>query len=89
MKIYYNVDNEIDQNCLNKCPFENVGLNGETGKSCYVGSCACKECEYCYGHSKKGFVGLPDIKNKIRFQENSYIKCMFMYNNRFKYKPIK
>lgn len=87
MKIYYLVNNEIDEYCLQKCPFENIGLHGESGKQCHVGSVACKECEFCYGFKKSGYIGLP-VNDKIRFYNQTYIKCMFTYKNKFKYKVI-
>lgn len=40
IKIFYQIDNEIDYNCLNDCPF------GEEPK---CGSVSCSECKHCFG----------------------------------------
>lgn len=88
MRLYYIVD-AITDNCINKCPYVDIRLYGETGKDCQVGSVSCQECEFCYGHHENGFVGLPVHDNKISMYEKKYIKCMFIYKNKWPYKILK
>ena len=71
MRIYYKFD-DITDNCLNKCPFNDKLHNGETR----VGSAACTECKYCYGSNESGLVGYPG-ENRIRFDHDRYIQCMY------------
>lgn len=88
MRIYYKID-VITDNCQCDCPFKNTGIKGETGPDYMLGSFACQQCKYCYGHYDKGFVGFYDNFNNIKFNENCYIKCMFPYRNKTKYKILR
>ena len=76
MKIYYEVDC-ITNNCLNKCPFVDIGYKGETGKDCQVGSVDCQECKFCYGHSDNNNDFVMYYHNGEKFVRlMPYIKCM-------------
>lgn len=77
MKIYYEVDCFTD-NCLNKCPFVDIGYKGETGKDCQVGSVDCQECKFCYGHGDNNDVFQMSYINGEQFvRPMPYIKCMW------------
>ena len=82
MKIFYKIDNEVNRNCLIDCPFNDIKINGISGKKCKLGSIACQECEYCYGHHDGLLIGVP-IDSSIKFEHERYIKLWF-YNNRTK-----
>jgi hypothetical protein len=71
MRIYYKF-NYITDTCLSNCPFNEELHNGETR----VGSVACQKCKYCYGYYDGGLVGYPG-KDKIRFDHNRYVQCMY------------
>lgn len=78
MRLYFETDNEIDENCTNKCPWSNIAFYGELGKDCYVGSVACQECKFCYGCVDKGFVGVPNNFGKpIKLLTRKYVNCRF------------
>lgn len=84
MKLYYLIDNEIDNNCIIECPFKDVGFDdGRTGKECMLGSISCQNCEHCYGHYDGLFIGLP-INGDIKFYSERYVKCMVPYKPTFK-----
>ena len=83
MKIFYKIDNEVNRNCLIDCPFNDIKINGISGKKCKLGSIACQECEYCYGHHDGLLIGVP-IDSSIKFEHERYIKCMFIYKPTFK-----
>jgi hypothetical protein len=74
MKIYYEL-NELDH-CVSKCPFYYVGVNGRNGLDCRVGSVTCQNCKYCYGSHEGGLVGYPG-EDRIRFDHDRYIQCMY------------
>ena len=86
MRIYYNV-NSITDNCKNMCPF----IKTESDTTPMVGSCYCKhKCKYCYGYGDKiGFIGYPNSDDNITFHYPTYIKCMYGYNEKTKYKVIR
>jgi hypothetical protein len=88
MRLYYTVD-AVTNNCQNKCPFVDIGLHRETGTDCQLGSVTCQECKHCYGHHDNGFVGLPKCDDKVTMFENRYVKCMFIYKNKWKYKILR
>lgn len=82
MKIYYNID-EFNDTCKNKCPFVDIGYNGETGPDCMVGSVTCQECKFCYGKGGDYHLCLVfnDENDKFKqFKPMPYIKCSFGRN---------
>lgn len=90
MRIYYELLDEISETCANKCPFRNIGIRGENAPDCMVGSVTCQECKFCYGTHEGGAVFIPtatgDRRERMMF--NRYVKCMFLYENTFKYQVI-
>ena len=76
MKIYYELDG-ITGNCKNKCPFESVGVKGESGTDCQVGSVTCQECKFCYGHHHTDKYDCLYHNNELIFTPMPYIKCMY------------
>jgi hypothetical protein len=62
---------------MNECPFTNIGINGESGKECQVGSISCKECKFCYWAAKSKTAFIP-INDKLRLSNVQYVKCMFV-----------
>lgn len=87
MKIYYEVD-AITDNCKNKCPFENIGVKGESGPNCYVGSVTCQECKFCYGHHNTYEYSCLHYANDLIFTPMPYIKCMYGIEHPWKKKII-
>ena len=80
MKIYYDVD-EITDNCKHDCPFKDIGFKGETGGECKVGSVACQECKFCYGHHDSHRHSIVFVNNNIHLRTMPYIKCMWGTEN--------
>ena len=69
IRIAFRVDNDIDQNCLDKCPF---------GKSPRCGSYACQRCKYCIGSGSDYIWNLSE-PNKMVTQ--NYIICKLTLND--------
>lgn len=87
MKIYYEVD-AITDNCKNKCPFESIGVKGESGPDCQVGSVTCQECKFCYGHHNPDEYSCLYYNNDFIFTPMPYVKCMYGIENPWKEKII-
>jgi hypothetical protein len=87
MKIYYEFD-PITDNCKNKCPFESVGVKGESGPNCQVGSVTCQECKFCYGHHNTYEYSCLHYDNELIFTPMPYIKCMYGKDNPWKERII-
>lgn len=68
VKIFYRVDNHIDFNCLDKCPF---------GEKPMCGSSACVSCKNCIGHGKMNVWTLEKPKGMVFGQ--GYIICNKVY----------
>ena len=78
MRIYYEID-EITDNCKNKCPFINTLHKEGIITDCYVGSIACQECKFCYGHYKGQTTLVPNDKKDYVLKNMPYIKCSRCY----------
>lgn len=87
MKIYYEFDTLTDD-CKNKCPFKDIGVKGESGPDCQVGSVTCQECKFCYGHHYTYKYSVLYHNNKLSSRPMSYIKCMYGTENPRKEKII-
>ena len=77
MKIFYLVDDDIHQNCLNYCPI----LNKENDKfGRMVGSIACRSCKHCYGAKSELTNSLFGQENgELKLNRAMYIKCSAVY----------
>ena len=87
MKIYYEVD-VVTDTCKNKCPFESVGVKGESGPNCNVGSLICQECKFCYGHHYTNNYDCLYYNDDLIFTPMPYIKCMYGIKHPWKEKII-
>lgn len=85
IKIFYFIDNEIDCNCLNDCPFGEV--QNKTVIKC--GSVTCSNCKHCFGSK---FIAMWDLsKNRGLNFNQGYICCDKVYteiNFKIKFKKI-
>ena len=79
MKIFYKIENLTNYgNCVNVCPVKNKENNQ---LEIYVGSCSCKHCEFCYGHSSdNGNLILFGKKDgSFEADEERWVKCAGVY----------
>lgn len=67
VKIHYSIDNDIDGNCLNDCPFQD-----EMKSHPMCGSVVCRECKNCLGSGQEPIINL---KYKTANYEQGYIYC--------------
>lgn len=66
IELLYYIENDIDCNCLNKCPF---------GETYMCGSHACiHKCKNCFGHFEKPIWDLSKTKG-LNFRQGS-IYCL-------------
>lgn len=82
MRLYYTTE-DYEETCINCCPF---------GKDCFVGSCKCQNCKYCYGSKDTNrLIGLPSgIHEKSKIQFAQYVKCMYLHKKyRWFYKLLR
>ena len=63
IKIFYYIEDDIDYNCLNNCPF------GELKK---CGSVSCSNCKHCFGNKS---IAVWDLSKKILNMNQGYIYC--------------
>lgn len=69
IKILYRLEDDIDYNCVDKCPF---------GKDIMCGSYSCHKCEHCIG---SGVISIWDLsKTKGLMLSQGYIVCKQAYN---------
>lgn len=67
-KIFYRLEDDIDCNCLDKCPFN---------ESPMCGSYACLKCKYCIGSGNMSVWDLSKHKG-VNFNQG-YIICKKVY----------
>ena len=70
IKIFYRVEDEIDSNCLDKCPF---------GERPMCGSIACVSCKHCIGQGNMHVWFLEKPRGLCINQ--GYIICNKVYEN--------
>lgn len=71
IKLLYRIEDDIDNNCLDKCPF---------GESPMCGSYSCHKCYYCIGSGDMSVWKLGHSKHIDILQ--GYIVCSKAYNKR-------
>lgn len=101
MKIYYTIDEPIDGNCKEKCPFgEKHHFTRDDGTSFTidkkVGCTGCLECRYCYGSSKnvqfnQNKILIPNLgihEQTFSLIPENYVKCAHCYSEKYQKKPF-
>ena len=79
IKLLYRIEDDIDMNCLDKCPF---------GESSMCGSYNCHKCQHCIGSGEMAVWKLGVSKGVDFFQ--GYVICKKAYKQyTFKMKVMK
>ena len=78
VKIFYRTAYLPDENCLDKCPFN---------ETCQIGSIACKtECKYCIG---SGTMPAWVVWNEKEFNlDQKYVICSQTYKTPMKFRKF-
>ena len=72
VKMYYDVECNVDFNCVNKCPFE---------KSFYVGSVACRNnCKCCVGSGSDLIWLLSEERSYVMNGGRGWVYCSKTFN---------
>lgn len=75
IKIFYRIEDDIDYNCLDKCPF---GQESKlTGNIIYCGSTACIECKNCIKSSDMPVWNIS-VERGLNFRQG-YVICKKCY----------
>jgi len=70
IKLFYKIEDDIDYNCLDKCPFD------IEGRMC--GSYACHKCEHCIGSGEMSVWNIS-VSKGVNFNQG-YVICKKAYN---------
>lgn len=71
IKLLYRIEDDIDYNCLDKCPF---------GKTPMCGSTSCVECKHCIGSGEMPIWDLSKQKG-VNFSQG-YVICSHAYKTK-------